>query len=78
MTTECQRDDRDGHADEGTIQSPHVGPEKRREQDQKWRDRKYGTSKSGLNIAADDKLDNIQADEDADDRLPGVHLRHFE
>src|ERR1700733_1499654 len=69
------RDD-DGHADESAEQAPKIGPQEDGEQHDSRRHGEHGAGHARLDIAADHELDDVKADENADDRFPRCELSH--
>src|SRR3954462_8856951 len=55
--------DHDRHADERARDAPEEGPEEHREQHQEWRHSEGGPRDPGFEVAADQKLDQVEAQE---------------
>jgi len=70
--------DDNGHTNEGARDSPKEAPKKYREKYNKRRNRQSGAGYSGLEIASDDKLDQVQTYENNDGKLPGLKLNKGE
>ncbi len=71
-------DDEDRHADEGAGNAPQESPEEHGEHHREGRDGQGGAGNEGLQIVADQELDDPQPDENDDDALPRVQLGHGE
>src|ERR1700730_2814784 len=76
LVAEGENGEGDRETNEGTEQPPQEGPEENREQYDQGRDREHFAGYARLDIAADDELDDVEAGEDAQKRLPAVELRH--
>src|ERR1700730_9454586 len=75
LVAEGENGEGDRETNEGTEQPPQEGPEENREQYDQGRDREHFAGYARLDIAADDELDDVEAGEDAQNRLPPVDMR---
>src|SRR3954468_20190156 len=78
LRAEGQDDDCDRNPDERTKQSPQECPKEHREQYDEGRNRECASMNTRLDIAANDELDDVQAGEQHQGRLPGRELSQRE
>src|SRR5262245_49919179 len=75
LSAKSQQRDGDRHADEGTEQAPQERPEEHCKKDDEWGDGERTAGDARLYVAADDELNDIEAGEHGQRRLPGCELR---
>jgi hypothetical protein len=75
VTAKRQDADGDWNPNEGAKKTPKERPEEDREQYERRRYREHRAGNARLDIAADNELDDVEANEDAKNRLPRGELR---